>query len=369
MNICMLTDTFFPNVGGAEMVLDHLSRELVNLGDKVVVMAPRAKAAYKDNAPYEVVRYRKPFSKHLGLRLLLPRLMKLHRRCRFDVIHCHAAYPPAYVALAFSKLTGIPVVVRPHGSDILPGERMRKHPRIEERIRGTLRQVDAIIAQGDYLREEIGKLDVPYEKIHVIHNGVSLEEFAAGEPYPHSVPYCLTLGNLSHRKGFDLLVRAYAELSEPAFDLIIAGTGPEEDVLRSLINELGLSKRIHLVGHVSGQEKVSLYRSAQFFVCPSRREPFANVILEALASGLPVVATAVGGNRQLVIQDQHGLLSPADDISGLAANLDRCMGEPALLDRYRIAVREFIAEFDWPIVAKRYRALYEQVIAARGGAC
>ena len=140
-------------------------------------------------------------------------------------------------------------------------------------------------------------------------------------------------------------------------------------MLRSLINELGLSKRIHLVGHVSGQEKVSLYRSAQFFVCPSRREPFANVILEALASGLPVVATAVGGNRQLVIQDQHGLLSPADDISGLAANLDRCMGEPALLDRYRIAVREFIAEFDWPIVAKRYRALYEQVIAARGGAC
>ncbi|MCA9041084.1 MAG: glycosyltransferase family 4 protein [Planctomycetaceae bacterium] len=365
MNICMLTDTFFPNVGGAEMVLDHLARELVNRGDYVLVMAPRSRQPYDDRAPYFVERYRKPFSKHFGLRLLLPRLLKLHRQINFDVIHCHAAYPPAYVARAFSKLTGVPVVVRPHGSDILPGERMRKHPRIENRIRTTLQQVEGIIAQGDYLRDEIAKLDIPINKIHVIHNGVSLQKFSNGEAYPHSHPYCLSLGNLSHRKGFDLLIKAYAELENPQFDLLIGGTGSEEENLRSLIVELGQQDRVHLVGHVSGQEKVNLYRSAQFFICPSRREPFANVILEALASGLPVVATAVGGNTQLVKQDNHGLLSPTEDINALAANLHLCMSEPERLHRYRLAVPDFISQFDWPLVAGRYRDYYEQIISNR----
>ncbi|QDU81950.1 Glycogen synthase [Polystyrenella longa] len=365
MKVCLLTDTFFPNVGGAEMVLDHLARELVERGADVVVLAPKSRNAHEDQYPYQVERYRKPFSKHWGLRLFLPKLMLLHRRYQFDVIHCHAAYPQAYVARTFSQITGVPVVVRPHGSDILPGERMRKHPRIEERIRRTLQSVDAIIAQGDFLRDEIAALDVPLEKIHVIHNGVSLQTFATGEPYIHPRPYCLSLGNLSHRKGFDVLIRAFAKVDSTKIDLLIGGTGPEEEDLKLLITELGQQDRIHLVGHVSGQEKVNLYRSAEFFVCPSRREPFANVILEALASGLPIVATAVGGNSQLVRQDEHGLLSSSEDVDALAENLRRCIEEPDRLARYRAAVSDFVSQFDWPLVAGRYRALYEQVISAR----
>ncbi|MEZ6044812.1 MAG: glycosyltransferase family 4 protein [Planctomycetaceae bacterium] len=126
-----------------------------------------------------------------------------------------------------------------------------------------------------------------------------------------------------------------------------------------------LTERVQLVGHVSGQQKVNLYRSAQFFICPSRREPFANVILEALASGLPVLATDVGGNRQLVLHEKHGLLSPIEDVSQLAQNLQACMEEPDRLERYRAAVPGFISQFDWPLVAGRYRELYEQVIAAK----
>ncbi|MEZ6044813.1 MAG: glycosyltransferase family 4 protein [Planctomycetaceae bacterium] len=224
MKVCLFTDTFFPNVGGAEMVLDHLARELLNRGDTVVVLAPKSRQSHDDSQyAYPVVRYRKPFSKHFGLRLLLPRLIRLHQRYQFDLIHCHAAYPPAYIAKSLSSMTNVPVVVRPHGSDILPGERMRKHPRIENRIRDTLNAVDAVIAQGDFLKEEITTLGVSPEKVHVIHNGVSLENFAAGEVYPHPKPYCLSLGNLSHRKGFDTLIRAYAELDSPPFDLLIGG--------------------------------------------------------------------------------------------------------------------------------------------------
>ena len=121
MNICFYTDTFFPWVGGAETVLDNLARELTGMGHAIVVLAPRAPDAHDEQYPYKVVRYRKPFSKRIGLRLMVPKLAMLHHKHRFDIIHCHSSYPPAYVALAFRKLFDVPIVVRPHGSDVLPG--------------------------------------------------------------------------------------------------------------------------------------------------------------------------------------------------------------------------------------------------------
>ncbi len=101
MRVLCYTDTFLPLVGGAETVLDNLARQLTRRGDSVTVLAPRVRGAPPDDddRPYAVRRYRKPFSKRVGVRLILPRLLAMHRRQRYDVIHCHSAYPPAYVAL------------------------------------------------------------------------------------------------------------------------------------------------------------------------------------------------------------------------------------------------------------------------------
>ena len=370
--ICLYTDTFLPDVGGAEMVAHNLAARLCQQQRHVVVVAPRARhvdgseeeKGASQGERYQVSRFRRPLSKRWGVRLVLPRLIRLHRQHHFDVLHCHAAYPQAYVASTLKRLYGIPYVVRPHGSDILPGERIRSNPRLERRARQGLADADAVIAQGEFLKEVIVGLGVDENQVRVIHNGVDLSEFADAPPFSHRRPYLLALGNLSHHKGMDVLIRSYARLASPRADLLIAGTGGELEALRALSNELGVASRVRFVGFVSGVEKVSLYRGAEFFVCPSRREPFANVILEAMAAGLPVVATDVGGNRQLIGSGRHGLLCRSEDVEGMAEALGTLLDAPDRLSESRAAVPEYVARFGWERIAQEYATLYDEVARA-----
>jgi glycosyltransferase involved in cell wall biosynthesis len=363
MRICLYTNTFFPLVGGAEMVLHNLATHLTADGQHAVVLAPHIRR--RDNrvaAMYPIYRYAKPTSKRFGTRQILVHLSWLYWRQRFQVLHCHSGYPSAYVGATFKRLFGIPLVVRPHGCDVLPGDRIRKHPRLEQRLRRALAAADAVIAQGQFLKDVILELGVAEKRIHIIHNGVDLAAFAHGTPFPHPRPYLLSLGKLKPHKGIDILLRAYARLPNPAADLLIAGHGGQRAALETLAQQLGIGSRVRFVGFVSGQEKINLYRSAMFFVCPSRREPFANVILEALAAGLPVVASAVGGNRELVHHERHGLLFPAEDEPALASVLHCLLDTPTLLPCLRANVPGFVQQFDWSSVAQQYLALYRTFV-------
>jgi glycogen(starch) synthase len=349
------------------MVLHHLATRLIQHGETVRVFAARAHGPSTDTVfPYPIDRYPRPFSKRFAVRQTLLPLVRLHRQHRFQLLHCHSSYPPAYVGASFKKLFGIPMVIRPHGADILPEGRIRRHPRLAKRLRQTLVAADAVIAQGRFLRDIIRDLGVAEQRIHTIHNGVDLAEFATGTPFPHPRPYILGVGKLMRHKGFDVLLRAYARLRQPTPDLLLAGSGPELPALEALTRQLGIAQQVKFLGLVTGQNKVNLFRSAEFFVCPSRREPFANVILEALAAGLPVVASAVGGNTELVRDGAHGLLYPPEDDGALASTLQRLLAEPALHQRLRNAVPGFVRDFDWSLVATQYLALYRKLSAAHG---
>jgi glycosyltransferase involved in cell wall biosynthesis len=331
-------------------------------GESVHVLAPKVRGTDNaDDLPYPVHRYGKPSSKRFLVRQMLLHLSWLHMRYHFDVVHCHSGYPPGYVCATFKKWFGVPIVVRPHGSDIVPGERIRKNARLERRLRMALLAADAIIAQGAYLKALLVDLDVEEEKIHTIHNGVHLEEFSRPGPYPHPRPYMLTVGNLIQRKGFDILLRAYAQLDSPKPDLLLAGAGPEKHNLISLAKALDIAELVRFLGHVDGQRKIDLYCSALFFICPSRKEPFANVILEAMAAGLPVVASAVDGNTELVHHEKHGLLFPPEDIPALKTALQRLIGNAALAERLGSAASVFIRRFDRPAIAREYLHLYRTV--------
>ena len=123
MHILFFTDTFFPLVGGAEMVLHNLALRLQDAGEKVTVLAPRVKGMdqEQDRAySYRVVRYRTPRSKRFFQRRMLWDLLRIHWEGPVDMLHCHAGYPQAFVGASFKLLTGVPMVVRPHGSDVVP---------------------------------------------------------------------------------------------------------------------------------------------------------------------------------------------------------------------------------------------------------
>jgi len=362
LSICLLSDVSLPSLGGAQTVLDRLARRLAALGHRPVVVAPPRREPGDDAYGYPLVRHRRMISKRFGTRLLVPRLLALHRRRRFDLVHCHAAYPPAHVAAGFRVLTGVPYVVRPHGCDILPGESIRRNHRLERRMRRAIRGADAVIAQGEFLRGVIEEVGVDPALVRVINNGVDLAEFSAAAPYPHPRPYVLGVGSLVPHKGFDVLVRGYAALPAGSPDLLIAGAGPEQEPLRRLAEGLGVGDRVHLLGVVTGAAKVALYRSAVCFVCPSRREPFANVILEALASGLAVVAADVGGNREMIADGRNGLLVPADAPAALGDALRRLIADPGRRATLAAGARKAAAGYAWEAVADRYLDLYREVV-------
>jgi glycogen(starch) synthase len=257
------------------------------------------------------------------------------------------------------------VVVRPHGADILPDGSTRRHPRLARRLRRSLQAADAVIAQGRFLKEVLLDLGVDAQRIYVIHNGVDIAAFAQAGAFDYPRPYMLGVGKFMRHKGFDVLLRAYARLRRPAADLLLAGQGPEQPRLERLAYELGIADRVKFLGFLSGADKLAVFKSAQFSICPSRREPFANVILEALASGLPVVASAVGGNTELIRDGVNGLLFPSEDDAALARALQHLLDQPALMPRLRAAIPALIRPFDWPLVAARYLALYQE-LAAQG---
>ena len=351
-----------PLWGGAEMVLHNLAIQLTRCGEEVHILAPKVRGAdNKEKFPYHVHRFGKPSSKRFMVRQTLLHLSWLHLRHHFDVLHNHSGYPPAYVSATFKKWFDVPTVVRPHGSDIVPDGRILKNPRLEKRLRLALVSADAVIAQGQYLKDLILSLEVDKHRIHILHNGVNLDAFSKWEVFPYPRPYILFLGNLIHRKGFDILLRAYARLKGAKPDLVIAGPGPEEGKLKSLSKDLGIAEQVRFLGFIEGQEKVNLFRCADFFVCPSRKEPFANVILEALAAGLPVIASGVDGNKELVHHNRHGLLFPPEDVSALKNTLERMIYDKTLSNRLRSAVPNYVKQFDWSIVAKQYLKLYYTV--------
>jgi glycogen(starch) synthase len=361
MKICLFTDTFLPTVGGAELNLHHLALHL-SKQNEVIVLAPMAGGKrWHQEFPYPVRRYIPPRSKRFMVRQTLLYLIWLHLRHGFDLLHCHAAYPQAYVGATFKKWFPMPVVVRPHGSDIVPNGRMRSSRRLEDRLARGLTAADAIVAQGQYLQDIALDLGVKRGQVHIIHNGVGLAQFKRAAPYPHPNPYILAVGSLIKRKGFDILLNAYCRLSDPKPDLLIAGAGPEGDCLNQLSRSLQINDKVFFLGLIKGQEKIQLYRSAVFLVCPSRKEPFANVVIEALAADLPVIASAVDGNLELVKDGQNGLLCESENQAALRQTMALLLGDTDLAGRLRANARASIKAFDWSVITEQYLNLYRQL--------
>ncbi|MFB3819672.1 MAG: glycosyltransferase family 4 protein [Candidatus Methylomirabilales bacterium] len=360
MRIGCYTFSFLPTVGGAELLLHGLAESLAARGHEVTVWAPRVRRA--DNrleARYRLRRYARPSSKRFGVRQTLPRLLLHAWRRGLDVLHCHGAYPEGYVGAALKRAAGVPLVIRPHGADVLPGEWIARHPRLRSRMQAALLAADAVVAQGAFLAEEVRGLGVESGRLRVIHNGVHL---APPPPLPDA-PGLLAVGSLSHKKGLDVLLRALAAVAReaPAVRLVLAGEGPEAERLRALAGELGIAGHVRFAGVVTGPPKTDLLAAARIVVVPSRREPFSNALLEAMAAGRAVVATAVGGSLEVVEDGRSGLLVPPEDPAALAAALLALLRAPERARALAEGARKRAEEFSWERMVDAYEALYREV--------
>lgn len=370
MKICFYTATFLPTIGGAEIFLHNLANSLASRGHKVTVLAPKVRG--KDNkidALYNIIRYQRPSSKRFGVRQVLLYLMLEKYKNDFDILHCHGAYPSGYVGATFQRIFKTPLVIRPHGSDILPDEGIRKNPRLDERVKKALLSADAIIAQSKFLKREIKKITEAADKIKIIPNGVKISEFDCHKASKNERPYILAIGSLTKKKGFDILISAFDYLKHklPKADLRlkIAGDGKELKNYKKLINEKMLNNSISLLGNVTGKKKIALFKNCLFFVNSSRREPFANVNLEALAAGKPIIATRVGGNTEVIRNGYNGFLVPSEYPAKLGEALIKLYKNKALIKKMSERSRKVAERYELELIVEKYVTLYEELLKKR----
>lgn len=239
------------------------------------------------------------------------RLEKVMREFRPDVVNVHFPdYQTPYV-LSLQRRFQFRLVVSLHGDDIerfvrwttadSGASRDPESAKAARHLRSILQSADGVTAcSRDLLNKAISFEPSVSAKGQVIPNGVDPDRFMKPASYHHTRPYVFSFGRLTYKKGFDLLLDAFAKAERNDLDLIIAGEGEQRTALEAQAKALGLDRHVHFFGRATPEEVVKLLHGSLFGAVPSRSEPFGIVALETLAAGKPLLATRTGGLVELL---------------------------------------------------------------------
>jgi len=303
--------------------------------------------------------------------LLLAMLVRLWSVSKgAQVIHAQWV-PTAAIALVVGRVRGIPVVVSVRGADLNTARKSRPGRMM---TRAVIDRVGYVVTVSDEFRELLESEVGCRAPLAALYNGVDLDQFCPSDKaarraqlgLPNDRAVVLFVGGLIKRKGVDILLQALAHpsLSARALDVYLAGEGPLRDELKQLAASIGLSDRVRFVGRIA-KDQVHLWMgAADIFVLPSYSEGRPNVVLEAMATGTPVVATAVNGAMELIADGEDGLLFAPGDVSGLAACLDRLLREPELAESLSTNGPRKVATLGltWPAHGRRLLDIYREAI-------
>ena len=278
---------------------------------------------------------------------------RLRRAGRVDVIDAHFAYPDGFAASRVGARLGLPCTVTMRGTE----PRHSRDPRLRRRVIAGLRSASRVFAVSGSLKRLALELGLPQERVVVVGNGVDSQRFtpmdraaarsAFGLAAEASV--LVTVGGLVERKGFHRVIACLPELRKSYPDLhylAVGSAGPEGDfsaVLRAQVDELGLQDRVHFLGALPPDRVRMALAAADVSVLASSNEGWANVLLESMACGVPVVATDVGGNSEVVSNADLGAIVPLGDQAALCRALQDALQKD--WDRQRI--RKYAEQNDW----------------------
>src|SRR5271165_1268029 len=298
-------------------------------------------------APYLLYRATLPMLRHL-----------LAAGLRIDAIDAHYLYPDGVAAVWLGRALGLPTVVTARGTDV---NLIPQYSVPRALIRRAISGAAALIAVSAALKRELVALGAPDEKVTVLRNGVDITLFrpvdraSARAALALTRPTLLSVGHLIERKGNHRIIEAMTRL--PEFDLLIVGEGPQRDSLAALINRLGLTDRVRLLGARPHAELPSLYSAADSLVLASCREGWANVLLEAMACGTPVVASNIWGNPEVVRDAAAGLIADENTPAGIVTAVRRLFAHLP----ERAATRAYAEKFSWDATTDGQLALFRSL--------
>jgi glycosyltransferase involved in cell wall biosynthesis len=292
---------------------------------------------------------------------------EIHARQPVDLIDGHYIYPDASAALEAGRIAGAPVILSARGTDL---NLYPEFPAIRRRISGNLRECRHLICVCSDLKKVALELGMDEGRTSVIGNGVDTAKFRPLDRdasrrklgLPAQGRIILSVGHLTERKGFHLLLRAFAMLRERG-DLRVAvvGDGEMRQPLRRLADELGIADRVVFPGAVGNEALPEWYSASDLFVMASSREGWPNAVCEALACGLPVVGTRVWGMPEIVTGPQLGLLISERTPEALAEALERAL--KTAWDRDAIARQGGLRT--WSQVSEQLEPIFTSTIAGR----
>lgn len=407
MRIAILTNEYPPHIyGGAGVHVQYLCDELAGLDDgrhqiKVLCFGEQLMSDANLTVQGIKVNFTFPYQEPRNLRLLetiFRNVLMTGALKEVDIIHCHTWYTHLAGCL-LKQLLGKPLVLTTHSLEPhrpWKAEQLGSGYRVSTWMEQTAyHNADGVIAVSRAMQNDVRQLyGVPAAKVRVIHNGIDVERYRptlnpgllARYGIDPESPYILFVGRITHQKGIMHLLRAAAYL-EHNVQVVLCATDPDTEELgremarriAELQTENGL-KIVWVSRFVPPEDIVPIYSQAAIFVCPSIYEPFGIINLEAMACGTPVVATAVGGIKEVVVHQETGLLVPfdcqcpedhepqaaAELAQGLAQAINTLLSDPEKRRAMGLKARRRVEElFSWRKVARQTLDFYQELVAAQ----
>lgn len=390
MRIVLLPRSYLPEIGGVQTAVSGLARELRAKGHEVVIVTDSFSLRFPvEREPSGVIVHRMPFAlpwitTGLGIRgvlrslvrsvmalfsapVTLSKLVRTLKKTKPHIVDLHYVDRNAAFALAARRFVDFSLVVSIWGEDV-EMHFVTRSGIGRWLVKRTLQVADRVLSpSADLLAKAEQICPQVKEKSAVVGSGVFLDELRCPAKFAHPQRYVLSNARFVHKKGHDILIRAFSILRErnPELDLVLAGDGNQYADCVSLARTLGISDSVRFLGMVKPSQIPALLAGCEVFVLASRREPFGIAVLEAMAAQKPVVASRVGGLPEIITHMENGLLVEPESPEALAEAIQLLLDDPELgrrlADNGYQTVRE---KWTWERVVESYIAEYGWALGA-----
>lgn len=377
LRVVMIIQDYYPRLGGAQRQIAEQAPLLKKLDVEIIVLTRRYPGLIAFEQIGGVPVYRlpslgpKPLAAVTFILSAIWRIIRLHP----DLIHAQELLSPGTTAVLARGLTGIPVVAKVLRGGLLGDiAKIRRGGLGKFRVPFICNHIDAFAVISQEINGELARAGVPESNRFPITNGVDTDRFAPLEPDERRVTrrrlglpadglLAVYTGRFEPEKRLDQVIRMWPGVRKdhPTAHLVLLGSGKQDEYLRQLAGD-----GVHFMGQVA--DVLPYLQTADLFLLPSSTEGLSNSMLEALACGLPIIATTVGGAEDVLSHNDNGWLVPPDEPEQLLEALRIVLADQPLRNRLgRSARQRMLDAYSLPVIVHKIRAMYDEVLTRRQG--